>query len=199
MLPIGNGRWSTSGLALPIMREVGDRAGEAVTHYNVAMIHREQGELGQAVAELEQVVELESQVRRPDLQSGTEMLYRVRQELASARIAMTSVADCAAPVGGVLLWQGLACRCRDSGIGGSVEGATSAKRDPGLSPWGSGMAREGRYQLAGTPAAAVAVPGGRGLCCAGDFMAVVSGRLPLMEPMLATRFARCRRRGRLGC
>ncbi len=69
--------------ALPITREVGDRAGEAVTRYNVAMIHRAQGELGRAVAELEQVVELDRQVGHPDLQSDTEMLRRVRQELAS--------------------------------------------------------------------------------------------------------------------
>ena len=31
------------GQALPIRREVGDRAGEAVTRNNVAMIHRAQG------------------------------------------------------------------------------------------------------------------------------------------------------------
>ena len=68
--------------ALPIMREIGDRAGEAVTRYNMAMIHRDQGDLGRAVAELEQVVELDRQVSRPDLQSDTEMLHRVRQELA---------------------------------------------------------------------------------------------------------------------
>jgi tetratricopeptide (TPR) repeat protein len=72
------------GQALPIRREVGDRAGEAVTRYNVAMIHRAQGELDRAVAELEQVVELDRQVGHPDLQSDTEMLHRVRQELASS-------------------------------------------------------------------------------------------------------------------
>jgi tetratricopeptide (TPR) repeat protein len=71
-------------LALPIMRQVGDRAGEAVTRYNVAMIHRAQGALGRAVEELEQVVELDRQVSHPGLQSDTEMLHRVRQELASS-------------------------------------------------------------------------------------------------------------------
>jgi tetratricopeptide (TPR) repeat protein len=70
--------------ALPIQREVGDRTGEAVTRYNVAMIHRAQGDLGRAVAELEQVVELDRQVSHPDLQSDTEMLHRVRQELANS-------------------------------------------------------------------------------------------------------------------
>ena len=72
------------GQALPIAREVGDRAGEAVTRYNVAMIHLAQGELRRAVAELEQVVELDRQVSHPGLQSDTEMLHRVRQELASS-------------------------------------------------------------------------------------------------------------------
>jgi tetratricopeptide (TPR) repeat protein len=71
------------GQALPIRREVGDRAGEAVTRYNMAMIHRARGELDRAVAELEQVVELDRQVSHPDLQSDTEMLHLVRQELAS--------------------------------------------------------------------------------------------------------------------
>ena len=55
-----------------------------MTRYNVAMIHRAQGELGRAVAELEQVVELDRQVGHPDLQSDTEMLDRVRQELAGS-------------------------------------------------------------------------------------------------------------------
>ena len=72
------------GQALPILREVGNRAGEAVTRYNMAMIHHARGELDRAVAELEQVVELDRQVGDPDLQSDTEMLHRVRQELASS-------------------------------------------------------------------------------------------------------------------
>ena len=36
------------------------------------------------MAELEQVVELDRQVSHPDLQSDTEMLHRVRQELAGS-------------------------------------------------------------------------------------------------------------------
>ena len=54
-----------------------------MTRYNVAMLYRAQGKLGRAAAELEQVVELDRQVSHPDLQSDTEMLHRVRQELAS--------------------------------------------------------------------------------------------------------------------
>ena len=61
-----------------------DRAVEAVTRFNVAMIHRAEGELGRAVAELERVVELDRQVSHPDLQSDIEMLDRVRRELASS-------------------------------------------------------------------------------------------------------------------
>jgi hypothetical protein len=48
------------------------------------MICRARGELDRAVAELEQVVELDRQVGHPDLRSDTEMLHRVRQELASS-------------------------------------------------------------------------------------------------------------------
>jgi hypothetical protein len=55
-----------------------------VTRYNMAMIHRAQGELDRAVAELGQMVELDRQVGHPDLQSDTEMLHRVRQELANS-------------------------------------------------------------------------------------------------------------------
>jgi tetratricopeptide (TPR) repeat protein len=68
--------------ALPIRREVGDRAGEAVTRYNIAMMHRQRGQLDRAVTELELVVELDRQVGHPDLQSDTAMLERVRQERA---------------------------------------------------------------------------------------------------------------------
>ena len=57
---------------------------EAVTRFNVAMIRRAEEELGGAVAELEQVVELGRQVSHPDLQSDIEMLGRVREELGSS-------------------------------------------------------------------------------------------------------------------
>ena len=61
-----------------------DRAAEAVTRFNVAMIHRAEGEFGGAVAELELVVELDRQVSHPDLQSDIEMLDRVGGELGSS-------------------------------------------------------------------------------------------------------------------
>jgi len=62
----------------------GNRAVEAVTRYNLAMIHHARGDLGRAVAELEQVVELDRQVSHPDLRSRVEMLDRARQELAAS-------------------------------------------------------------------------------------------------------------------
>jgi tetratricopeptide (TPR) repeat protein len=72
------------GQALPIHREVGNRAMEAVTRYNLAIIHRAEGEFGRAVAELEQVVELDRQVSNPELQSDIELLEQVRQELLNS-------------------------------------------------------------------------------------------------------------------
>ena len=66
--------------ALPIRREVGDRAGEAVTRFNLAMVYRGQGQLDRAVAELEQVVELDRQIGHPDLESDTATLEQVRQD-----------------------------------------------------------------------------------------------------------------------
>ena len=54
---------------------------------NVSVAHhpdRAQGELERAVTELEQVADLDRQDGHPDLQSDTEMLHYVRQELASS-------------------------------------------------------------------------------------------------------------------
>jgi tetratricopeptide (TPR) repeat protein len=45
--------------ALPIQKEVGDRYCEGITHYNLAMTYRDQGQLVEAVAELEWVVEVD--------------------------------------------------------------------------------------------------------------------------------------------
>jgi tetratricopeptide (TPR) repeat protein len=70
--------------ALPTLREVGDRAGEAVTRYNLAMVYRGQRAWDSAVAELEQVVELDRHTHHPDLASDTAMLERVRQEQAES-------------------------------------------------------------------------------------------------------------------
>jgi len=52
-----------------------------VTRYNIARIQRARGNLVEAVAELEQVVELDRQVQHPDLESDTRMLQQIREEL----------------------------------------------------------------------------------------------------------------------
>jgi hypothetical protein len=63
------------------------RAGEATTRYNIAMIHWAEGNLDQAIGELELVVELDRQVRHPDPASDTAALEQVRQERARTRKA----------------------------------------------------------------------------------------------------------------
>ena len=66
--------------ALPLSREVGDRAGEALTRYNIAMVYRALGELDDAVRELEVLVEIDLQVEHPDPESDTRMLEQCRRE-----------------------------------------------------------------------------------------------------------------------
>ncbi len=46
------------------------------------MIFRAEGRLGEAVRELEVVVELDSRVEHPDLESDTAMLNQVKAEMA---------------------------------------------------------------------------------------------------------------------
>ena len=71
------------GKALPLLEEVGDRAGESVTRYNMAMIYRDQGKLQSAVEELRQVVELDTLVQHPDLESDKAMLAQLEEELGA--------------------------------------------------------------------------------------------------------------------
>ena len=74
---------SSFGKALPLKEEVGDRAGESVTRYNMAMIYRDQGKLQSAVEELRQVVELDTLVQGPDLESDKAMLAQLEEELGA--------------------------------------------------------------------------------------------------------------------
>ena len=69
--------------ALPIRQEVGDRVGESVTWYNLAMLYREQGRLPEAVAALRQVVALDEQVHSLDLEADRATLAQVEAELGS--------------------------------------------------------------------------------------------------------------------
>jgi hypothetical protein len=72
---------------------MGDRAGERVTRYNMAMIYRGQGQLAEAVEMLRQVVALDEQTQHPDLESDTVMLRQVEQEwhegVSSVTVACT--------------------------------------------------------------------------------------------------------------
>jgi tetratricopeptide (TPR) repeat protein len=65
--------------ALPIQQEVGDRSGESVTRYNIAMIYRAQGHLAEAVDALRQVVELDKWTQHPDLEADQAMLQQLEQ------------------------------------------------------------------------------------------------------------------------
>ena len=73
--------------ALHIVLEAGHRAGEVVSRFNIAMIHRKRGDLDRAIHELEQVVELDRQIGHPDLEADIAVLERVR---AAAVRACTS-------------------------------------------------------------------------------------------------------------
>lgn len=56
----------------------------------------------------------------------------------------------------------------------------------GSMAWASGAAGEGRHQVAGTPCRCRGCPGWAQPLPRGGLMAVVPGRLPMIEPMLAT-------------
>ena len=64
--------------ALPLQRQVGDKAGEAATRFNIAMAAATLGDLDCAVAELEQVVALDEAIHHPDLESDRAALARMR-------------------------------------------------------------------------------------------------------------------------
>ena len=69
--------------ALPIQKDVGDRYGESITRYNMAVIYRAQGALERAVIELRKVVELDRQVQHPDLESDLALLKELEAEWAA--------------------------------------------------------------------------------------------------------------------
>ncbi len=74
---------STKALALDSREAVGDRAGEAVTRYNMAMVFRDVGRLREAVVQLERVVQLDEHVQSPNLERHNAMLAQVRAALAA--------------------------------------------------------------------------------------------------------------------
>jgi tetratricopeptide (TPR) repeat protein len=70
--------------ALPIRREVGDRAGEKVTLFNIAMIRQAEGNYAEAVRLLTQVVALDEAIEHPDLASDRAASGEARRKLDAA-------------------------------------------------------------------------------------------------------------------
>jgi len=66
--------------ALPLRRRVGDRWGESITRYNLAMVYEALGDLQRAEVELEIVVALDEAIEHPDLVSDRAALERVRAQ-----------------------------------------------------------------------------------------------------------------------
>ena len=71
--------------ALPLTRAVGDRAGEAVTRYNIAALHAASGDLAEAIAQMEIVVDLDRAIGHPDLAADQQVLDRYRSGAADGR------------------------------------------------------------------------------------------------------------------
>ena len=70
--------------ALPLSRQVGDRFGESVTRFNIAMVFVDLGRLAEAEEQLEIVVQIDEAVRHPDLESDRRELAQVRAMRRSA-------------------------------------------------------------------------------------------------------------------
>jgi hypothetical protein len=67
--------------AVPVVRGIGDRAGEATTLCSIGMAHHRGGDTQEAVAELELVVALDAAVENPRLEADMAMLEQVRADL----------------------------------------------------------------------------------------------------------------------
>jgi tetratricopeptide (TPR) repeat protein len=64
--------------ALPILRDVGDRARECTVLFNIARIRQDDGKLAEAIALLERVVEIRAAIHHPDLASDRAALEHLR-------------------------------------------------------------------------------------------------------------------------
>ncbi|MGQ9909827.1 MAG: tetratricopeptide repeat protein, partial [Candidatus Flexifilum sp.] len=60
--------------ALTLRRAVGDRGGEAITCFNIGMLHYKLGDLDSAIAHVERCVELREQIAHPALESNRQVL-----------------------------------------------------------------------------------------------------------------------------
>jgi Tfp pilus assembly protein PilF len=66
---------------LVIRQEIGDRAGEAVTSWNIGLTYAEQGDLAKAEQHISRAVQLEEEIGHPDLEKDRKGLERVRAKL----------------------------------------------------------------------------------------------------------------------
>ncbi len=69
--------------ALNMRQVVSDRGGEAVTSYNLGMVYYELGQLEEAVRWVSRCIEIEEQIRHPDLESDRATLAQLQAELAA--------------------------------------------------------------------------------------------------------------------
>ncbi|HNU04946.1 MAG TPA: hypothetical protein PKL67_12425, partial [Anaerolineae bacterium] len=68
--------------ALPFYRQVGDRWGESITRYNMAVVCADLGDLAGAEAQLLLVVALDEAIGHPDLASDRAALARIQARRA---------------------------------------------------------------------------------------------------------------------
>ena len=64
-----------------IRREIGDKAGEAVTSWNIGLTYEEQGDLDKAESYISRTVQLDEEIGHPALEQFREGLATVRAEI----------------------------------------------------------------------------------------------------------------------
>lgn len=67
--------------SLAIRQEIGDRAGEAVTSWNIGMIYKKQGNLAKAEQYMARTVAIDEAIGHPDLESDRKALEKLRLEI----------------------------------------------------------------------------------------------------------------------
>ncbi len=73
------------GQALPILRETGNRYGESITLYGIALVRRADGRLRKAIASLGKAVELAKFAQSPHLELFKTKLAEIEAELAARK------------------------------------------------------------------------------------------------------------------
>lgn len=72
------------GQTLPLARAVGDRPGEVSILVRMAVLNLDRGDLGAAVEQLENVVDVDTHIQHPDLPVHQAMLAKARADLSAA-------------------------------------------------------------------------------------------------------------------